>query len=157
MIWGRWSRSDLLLNPPPKEEDFETARRFGYLVFTCFCYFGFMQSKIFHVSEEPGIEVFHPRPSPQVYEAITGHVVFGINDKLLHNYLLPRNCPRVSFHTLPDSSAEDVTTFFQNSTANFVMVLEEKWQHTLEQTEIFCYELPMENFVLLDEIAGYYV
>ena len=59
--------------------------------------------KLYHVSEEPDIEVFEPRPSPQNYESIKGNVVFAVNDIMLHNYLLPRDCPRVTYYAKTDS------------------------------------------------------
>jgi len=48
--------------------------------------------RIFHISEQAGINIFEPRPSPSHFEAITGNVIFGITGELLHNYLLPRDC-----------------------------------------------------------------
>ena len=47
---------------------------------------------LFHISAEPGIEVFEPRPSQYTSEP----VVWAITAERLHNYLVPRDCPRVT-------------------------------------------------------------
>ena len=47
---------------------------------------------LFHVSEEFGIDRFEPRPS----EYVSGFVVWAIDTDRLRNYLLPRECPRVT-------------------------------------------------------------
>jgi hypothetical protein len=46
---------------------------------------------LFHISEEPGIELFEPRVSEG-----RGPVVWAIDADRLRNYLLPRECPRVT-------------------------------------------------------------
>jgi hypothetical protein len=45
---------------------------------------------LFHVSEEPGIERFEPRPSEYAGEP----AVWAIDAERLRNYLVPRECPR---------------------------------------------------------------
>jgi hypothetical protein len=47
---------------------------------------------LFHVSEERGIERFAPRSSA----GGMGPVVWAIDKHRLRNYLLPRECPRVT-------------------------------------------------------------
>ena len=53
--------------------------------------------RLYHVSDQPGIPLFEPRP------VRAGHprgdlppVVWAVGERLLHNYLLPRDCPRVT-------------------------------------------------------------
>ncbi len=113
--------------------------------------------KLFHISEEPDIKIFHPRPSPQFYESIKGDVVFAISDKLLHNYLLPRDCPRVTYYTSTDTTEEDRTKFFGNSKADYIINVEPGWKEKIEKVKLYKYEFSSENFVLLDKIAGYYI
>jgi uncharacterized protein DUF6886 len=48
-----------------------------------------------HVSEERNIAVFDPRSSALAPDA--GPIVWAIDGPKLPNYLLPRDCPRVSF------------------------------------------------------------
>ncbi len=113
--------------------------------------------RLFHVSEEPGITEFHPRPSPQKYEGIKGNVVFAISDEMLHNYLLPRECPRVTFYAKADSKQIDIQTFIRNSKKKYIVNIEGSWLGRIKQTDLYLYELPTETFSLLDEGAGYYV
>ena len=113
--------------------------------------------KLYHVSEEPGIGIFEPRPSPQVYDKITGDVVFAINDEMLHNYLLPRECPRVTYYANADSTQNDIDTFIGNSKKKYIVNIEEGWLERVKQTTLYLYELPSESFTLIDKGAGYYV
>lgn len=113
--------------------------------------------KLFHVSETPGIKIFHPKPSPSSYEKISDNVVFAVSEKLLHNYLLPRDCPRVTFYANPLSSKSDKEKYFGDSAAEFVIAVEEKWIQVIHQTILYIYEFPADQFTLLDEVAGYYI
>ncbi|MGC4099786.1 DUF6886 family protein [Ferruginibacter sp.] len=113
--------------------------------------------RLFHISEDPGIKVFKPRPSPSYFEAIKGDVVFAIADTLLHNYLLPRDCPRVTFYANNNTAQSDKEKFFGTSPADFVIAIEEKWYSAVQQAILYCYEFAPGNFSLLDNGAGYYI
>ncbi len=113
--------------------------------------------KLFHISEEPDIKIFHPRPSPQLYASIKSDVVFAISDNLLHNYLLPRNCPRVTYYKAANTSEEDLNTFFGESTKDYIINVEEAWKERIQKATLYKYEFEPDNFTLLDETAGYYV
>lgn len=113
--------------------------------------------KLYHVSEEPGIEVFEPRPSPQTFNKITGDVVFAVADEMLHNYLLPRDCPRVCYYAKTDSSQKDINKYIGNTDKKFIINVEERWLERINKTKLYLYEMPAENFELLDKGAGYYV
>ncbi len=113
--------------------------------------------RLFHISEEPGIEVFEPRPSPAQLEGIRGDLVFAISENLLHNYLLPRDCPRVTFYSKHDTTDRDREKYFGVSTSDFVVAVESGWYPVIRQTTLYCYEFPGETFEPLDEGAGYYV
>lgn len=113
--------------------------------------------KLFHVSEYPGIHEFVPRPAPSHYDQITHPVVFAISDTLLHNYLLPRECPRVTLYRTPSTSNEDYERFFGQSKAKYTIFIEDAWKQVVQNTILYIYELPAESFELLDEGAGYYI
>jgi hypothetical protein len=113
--------------------------------------------KLYHVSEEADIKIFYPRPSPQFYKNIKGDVVFAIDDKMLHNYLLPRDCPRVTFYAKPDSSKSDKDKFIGKSEKKYIITVESGWAERIKQTTLYLYQLPTESFRLLDEGAGYYI
>lgn len=111
--------------------------------------------RLFHISEMPGITRFDPRPSPSFFENVTGNVVFAIEERLLHNYLLPRDCPRVCFYARADSNPADIARFL--GAAPFGMILERSWQQRIDSAVLYVYELPPGPFVLLDAGAGYYI
>lgn len=112
--------------------------------------------RLFHISEDPNIKVFHPRPSPSRFDALKGDVVFAIAERLLHNYLLPRDCPRVTYYMSHTTSESDKEVFFGHSSADYIIAIESKWFETIQKTTLYCYEFPTETFELLDENAGYY-
>jgi hypothetical protein len=106
---------------------------------------------LFHVSEEGGIDHFDPRPS-----AIAGEsVVWAIDAERLRNYLLPRECPRVTFHAGRQTTAADRAHCLKDSPA--VIVVEEGWLSRVQSCRLYCYGLPTDTFECLDECAGYHV
>ena len=113
--------------------------------------------RLFHISEDPGIAVFEPRPSPSNFEALTGDCVYAISGKLLHNYLLPRDCPRVTYYLNNVTTDEDKDKFFGASCADNVVIVESRWFQRILDTKLYCYEFSPVNFTLLDECAQYYV
>jgi len=108
------------------------------------------------VSENGTIEIFHPRISPSQIEGVNENVVFGISGKLLHNYLLPRDCPRVTYYATNKTTLTDRQKFLR-APAAFVVAIEAKWFSVLQQTILYVYEFDDANFILIDECAGYYV
>jgi hypothetical protein len=112
---------------------------------------------LFHVSEEPGIKIFEPRPSPSFFAGISGDVVFAIDGKLLHNYLLPRDCPRVTYYPTPKTTDADKGKFIGHSAATHIVTVESAWYQQIKATTLYCYEFPADYFALIDECAGYYI
>ncbi|MGF9979281.1 DUF6886 family protein [Viridibacillus arvi] len=113
--------------------------------------------RLFHVSEEQNIEVFEPRiPSRQDLDQ-TIRLVWAINEKCLPNFLTPRNCPRVCFHSNALTSKVDKTRYLSSSPSNHVVVIENKWLQKMKNTKLYLYEFDSMEFNLFDENAGYYV
>ena len=108
-------------------------------------------SHLFHVSEEPAIKLFEPRPSKYVLDP----VVWAIDEARLRNYLMPRNCPRVTYYAGTETSREDVEQFLGSSSA--VIAVESAWFDRFRSCRLYCYQLPAETFACLDECAGYFV
>jgi hypothetical protein len=113
--------------------------------------------RLFHISEDGGIDQFDPRPSPSFFTEVKGDVVFAISGQLLHNYLLPRDCPRVTYYAGPTTSPEDRQTFLGQSRATHVVAIEAGWFTRVNGTALYCYEFAPGNFTCLDEVAGYYI
>jgi hypothetical protein len=106
---------------------------------------------LFHISDDAGIERFDPRPSEYTADA----VVWSIDADRLRNYLLPRDCPRVTFYAGPQTTAADRERLLRESHA--VVAIERAWLARLRTSRLFCYHLPPDTFECLDACAGYYV
>ena len=106
---------------------------------------------LFHLSENPAIAHFVPRPSD--YTAMP--VVWAIDGAKLPNYLLPRDCPRVCFRAGATSSAADRAQFLGADDA--VIAVEQAWWDRIRTTTLFTYAMPPAGFRLQDESAGYWV
>jgi hypothetical protein len=106
---------------------------------------------LFHVSEESGITRFEPRPSSSADEP----VVWAISADRLYNYLLPRDCPRVTFYAGAETTAADVERFLGSSVA--VIAVESRWLGRILSSRLYCYHLRPDTFECIDQCAGYYV
>ena len=106
---------------------------------------------LFHISEEAGIERFEPRRSTYTPDP----VVWAITANRLCNYLLPRDCPRVTYYAGPNTTSDDVQRFLGSSPV--VVAVESGWLEQIRSCQLFCYSLPPDTFESLDECAGYFV
>jgi hypothetical protein len=106
---------------------------------------------VFHVSEEPDIEVFEPRKAATIDE----RVVWAIDEDHLRNYLVPRDCPRVTYSAGPGTTVADRERFLGSSAA--VLAIETGWFERMRSCRLHCYHLPGDTFELADECAGYFV
>ena len=106
---------------------------------------------LFHVSEESGIRRFEPRPT----ERFPFPVVWAIDAAHRRNYLLPRDCPRVTYYRTPTSTSADVARFLADETA--VVAIERRWLQRVRATSLYCYRMPSDTFLCLDPGAGYFV
>jgi hypothetical protein len=112
---------------------------------------------LFHISDDPNIVRFDPRLPPSPSSGQTGLMVWAVGERLLHNYLLPRDCPRVTFYAGPTSSAEDVARLMGTSTASHVVAIESSWMPALRSGVLYQYVFPPETFTPVDAGAGYYI
>src|SRR5882672_2929140 len=111
-----------------------------------------MAERIYHVSETAGIARFEPRADAE------GRLrVWAIGESRLHNYLLPRDCPRVTYYANATTSNDDRHAFFAVSDTQSVVAVERTWLPALRNTRLHVYELAADDFVLEDAIAAYYV
>jgi hypothetical protein len=107
-----------------------------------------MPDALYHISEEPDIARFDPRPAPSPSSGQQGTMVWAISERLLHNYLLPRDCPRVTFYALPDSAPEDIERLMGQSAAQYIVAIEVGWFVRACNTRLYCYELPPAAFAV---------
>jgi hypothetical protein len=110
---------------------------------------------LYHVSDQAGIARFDPRPTPSSTIDATAEVVWAIDEVHLPNYLLPRDCPRVTFGAGVMTTAADVERWLVSAAR--VVAIERDWVDRLRRARLYCYHLPTQSFRLLDVHAGYYV
>jgi hypothetical protein len=115
-----------------------------------------MLEYLYHVSDLPGISRFEPRPVPNASAGQQGTMVWAIDDAHLHNYLLPRDCPRVTFYPHPGSNPADVERLMAGSSARCVVAIESGWLETVRRGRLYVYTLPGEGFSPVDVGAGYH-
>ena len=113
--------------------------------------------RLFHVSEESDIERFVPRPSKSRHLRVQGEIVWAVAESGLYNYLVPRNCPRVSFYAEDTTRDEDVERFLDGVRTKRVLAVEAGWFDRIAATPLTRYEFDAAHFTLLDECAQYYV
>lgn len=112
---------------------------------------------LYHVSDRPDIVRFEPRPPPSRDAGVDDPVVWAISDSLLHNYLLPRDCPRVTFYAGPRTLPEDSDRLLAGVTARHVVAVEHGWLERIRTATLWVYALPSRTFALVDSGAGYFV
>jgi hypothetical protein len=106
---------------------------------------------LFHMSEDPGIKRFEPRPPDSGGDP----VVWAIDADHLRNYLVPRDCPRVTYFAGSETTVADKERFLSGSSA--VVAIERDWYDRVRSCRLYCYHLPHETFECVDETAGYFV
>ncbi len=113
-------------------------------------------TRLFHVSEDPKIEIFTPRAPLTPKAGVTGDAVWAIDHDHLPHYLLPRQCPRVTLRRGPATSVEDAKRFFADGVEKLIAI-EMQWYERVRSARLFVYELPAATFSSLDSVAGYYI
>ena len=108
--------------------------------------------RVYHVSETSGIERFTPRESSDGIER-----VWCVSAARVHNYLLPRDCPRVTFYAAQTTSEADARRFLPDRDAEAVVAIEQRWLDRVVSTRLRIYVFDATPFELQDPIAGYYV
>ena len=113
--------------------------------------------RLFHVSEEPAIAIFNPRMVLSPDTGVKGDAVWAIDDEHLPNYLVPRDCPRVTFRVAPKTSERDIAGFFDDTDARRMIVMEQAWLERFNRARLYVYEMPVTPFEPADASAGYYI
>jgi len=111
----------------------------------------------YHVSEESNIAVFEPRLPPSPDSGVQGEVVWAIDQEHLPNYLLPRDCPRVTFKTSERPTPDDRGALFGESAGHRVVAIESAWLERIRSCHLYVYQMPKSDFQLADCSAGYWI
>ena len=115
------------------------------------------QGGLFHVSETSGIVRFEPRPPPRENSGLDHPTVWAVDETHLCNYLLPRDCPRVTFRAGPGSTAGDVGKLMRFDRSLRVVAVEAGWMPAIRAAQLSLYRLDPAGFELQDPAAGYCV
>ncbi|MDQ8737728.1 DUF6886 family protein [Paenibacillus sp. LHD-38] len=111
--------------------------------------------KLFHFSEESGIDIFVPRVKENRRDMPP--VVWAIDDAHKFTFYFPRNCPRIVYTRTNDLTDDDNDKFFGLTASNIVVTVETAWYERIMSTTVFKYTMPAGSFRLFDEFAGYYI
>lgn len=114
-----------------------------------------MTPRLFHVSDDPAIARFDPRPSPSTDAGVIGTAVWALAEPFLPNYLLPRDCPRICFRAGPQTTPEDRARFL--GAASLVVAFEADWLDRVRSARLALYEMPPDTFVDAHQEAGYWI
>ncbi len=112
---------------------------------------------LYHVSDRPGLDRFEPRPPPSRDAGVGDPVVWAISGALLHNYLLPRECPRVTFYAGSQTTLADRERFLGPETARHIVAIEHAWLARIHHARLWIYAFVPDTFSLIDAGAGYFV
>jgi hypothetical protein len=107
--------------------------------------------RLFHVSEEPGISRFAPRPNYR----LDGEMVWAVDEPHLVNFLVPRDCPRITFGRSPATTEADAARFLAGGRR--VVAFESGWLERVRRAVLHVYELPGAGFEPQDAAAGYWI
>jgi hypothetical protein len=99
---------------------------------------------LLHFSEDPSISVFTPRPAKQ--KDLPDPVVWAVGPRGASNFLLPRECPRITFGVWDRTTPEDAARFLSTSTARRVLVAEWSWLDRIRACTMYAYSMPPKTF-----------
>lgn len=118
--------------------------------------------RLFHFSDDPGVECFVPRPvrtpsaRPPGQDWLNGPLVWAIDEATQPLYFFPRDCPRILLWPTPATTAEDRERWFGSSEARMIAHVEWAWFERLNRESLYRYDLPTGTFMDLDD-AGMWV
>lgn len=114
-----------------------------------------MPPRLFHVSDNPAITRFDPRPSPSTDAGVIGTAVWALAEPFLPNYLLPRDCPRICYRAKDTTTAADRERFLGKAT--HVVAFEAAWLDRVRTARLAVYEMPPATFADALLEAGYWI
>lgn len=104
------------------------------------------------------IKIFKPLPVPNSDAGVTGNAVWALDETHLVNYLLPRDCPRITYALSSRTSDLDRFKFFSTGEDNKRMIIvEDTWLEKIQNTVLYVYEFNVTNSKQIDAGAGYYI
>jgi hypothetical protein len=113
-------------------------------------------ARLFHFSDDPGIERFVPRPvrvpaeRPPGWEWLNGPLVWAVSEVRQAAYLFPRDCPRILLWPTADTTDADREQWWGDATAGTLAYVERGWLERIQQAALVRYELPSKGFEPVD-------
>jgi uncharacterized protein DUF6886 len=104
------------------------------------------------VSENPSIGRFEPHVSATA--ASREPRVWAIDTRHLPLYWFPRECPRGTFWTTPETSVKDAELLAGSAR---VHIVEPGWVERMRTTRVYAYRLPEATFSQDREVGGYWL
>jgi hypothetical protein len=101
-------------------------------------------TELWHVSEDPDIEVFHPHHNEP--HALDEPLVWAVDAIHQWLYWFPRDCPRACFYAKEDTSDEDVEDWLDGDRKRRVSAIESGWLERFRRARVYAYRLPAESF-----------
>jgi hypothetical protein len=101
-------------------------------------------SALWHVSEDPAVEVFVPRRDER--HALDEPLVWAVDTPHQWLYWFPRDCPRATWCAGADTSDEDVERWLDGDRGRRVAVIESRWLERMRTANVYAYRLPQETF-----------
>ena len=101
-------------------------------------------TKLWHVSEDPAIEVFHPHRAPT--SSLDEKLVWAIDTIYWWLYWFPRECPRACFNATQGTTDADVDRWLDGDRARRVSVIECDWLERFRSARVYAYRLPSDTF-----------
>ncbi|GAB4466443.1 MAG: hypothetical protein OHK0029_37770 [Armatimonadaceae bacterium] len=102
---------------------------------------------VYHFSEEGTIREFVPRPVASNPESEP--LVWTIDNAHAWLYFFPRDCPRVAYWALPNTTPQDKERYFADTTARYVVAMESGWLERMQATVLYRYAFRSQEFVSL--------
>ena len=100
--------------------------------------------ELWHVSEDPAIEVFHPRHSE--LHALDEPLVWAVDSHYQWLYWFPRDCPRTCWEANDGTTDEDVELWLGGDRQRRIAVIETGWLGRMSSATLYAYRLPQESF-----------
>jgi hypothetical protein len=101
-------------------------------------------TELWHVSEDPAIEVFHPHRAPT--SSLDEKLVWAIDTIYWWLYWFPRECPRACFNAAQGTTDADVDRWLDGDRARRVSVIECDWLERFRSSRVYAYRLPSDTF-----------
>jgi hypothetical protein len=108
----------------------------------------FLNVKLYHFSEDPGIATFIPR-TPEHRPEIEP-MVWTVDQERAWTYLFPRDCPRVLLWPTAATTPDDLAHWFGGNPGARIACIEWRWLKAMHETSLFRYEMDPGRFRPLD-------